>query len=948
MIFAFLFHSGALRRGLVLIGLSLFGFQAQADVSSAPGAFEWDPHVVRGQLANGFSYFIVPVKDGSAQVATQLMVHVGSIDERDDQSGLAHMVEHMVFHASKQHPEGLRTYMNSLGWNVGTHYNAQTNFERTLYMLAPENRPERINAAFDVLSGIAGEAQMPDAGLESERQIILEEWRTKLGVRERMERQRRALLRAGSLYPERPTIGSEASIRSQPASALRAFYADWYRPGNMSLMVVGDVDAAAVEVQIRNRFARLEPRALPARNPADPVLGKTLRIARMQDPESGTSQVGWVFRFEADLRQEREGFRNRLIDRLAERMVRFTVRKQAAQLPADVESLSSSKGELGPRTRSLGFAASVAVDGHREGMRQILLVQERLRREGADRVALAQEIAEIHRLNDKSVETQRQRESGDWLRLLGEAVMQQRVLQDPRQKQREVKRIMATISPADVDARIREWLSSPDQLLFMMAPGMSSLSLPTEAEVGQLRASIAATPLPELVFVEKPSVAAHAPALATAGKIVAENIDRKNQVTRWTLANGDTFVWLQTPREGLAFAAHSPAGYRLPGAPAWQWQLAAQLSRNADLVGQAHGALTAWAAEKRLILSQEQSETRLAYTGNPGRDQLEAFFQLYAARQLASSIDPQVLAGSTRQLARQIARSPDSVSAGLSRAMVKQRFESEVVDEPVGAADLLALDGDAGREHLQSLARQLAARPVRYFLNGDMDPLLLRDLVSRYLAGIPRQSGLPVATALLQKPGRHEQRLAIGIEPQASVRAMGSQVMSWSPERAMGVAVLTRVIHRMLRTELREKESGIYRLNFAMTLDPHTGRLASELFFTAAPERIDALWARSQTLLSQLASRIEPKELESEIKRMKTMEGQRLKEPQTRFNRLQLSYAVWGDARYLSGSETLRAALDPDRLRALAAELALTRDMASVILLPRPGATRTGTERKGS
>ncbi|PLK47012.1 M16 family metallopeptidase [Uliginosibacterium sp. TH139] len=925
------FCSAAWLRALFLLVACALPLLASA--APEPGAFLWDPRVVRGELANGFPYYIVPVKDGSAQVSMQLVVRVGSLDERDDQSGVAHMVEHMVFHASQKHPEGLRDYMTSLGWQVGRHYNAQTNFERTLYMLSPEKRPERMMAALDVLAEIAGGAKIPDAGLESERKIILEEWRTKLGLTERMERQRRALLRAGSLYPARPTIGSEASIRTQPASALRRFYADWYRPGNMALLIVGDVDPAEMELKIRARFSGLEPAELPARNPADPVLGTQLRIARVQDAESGTSQVGWVFRFKRDPEQNRAGFRNRLIDRLAERLVRHTVRQRAGALPSAVESLTSSRGELGGNVASLGFAASVALGGHQEGLRQILLAQEQLRREGVDRKALAEEIAEVHRLNDKSLEGHARRDISTWQQLLGEALVERRILQDPQQKQAEVKAIMASITAADVEARVREWLASPDQLLFMLAPGLSPLRLPSQAEVEALRARIASEPLP-VPQAAPAKVVARAPEPGPVGRLMAEEVDEKNHVIRWKLSNGDEFIWHRTQDPQLRFAARSAAGYRQSGAPAWQWQIAAQLAREADPATQPPGSLSRWASEQKLNLNQEQKDDSLSYSGQSTAAQLEDLLRLYAARQTASRIDPQALSGSLRQLARQIARQPASVSAALAREMAVLRFAAAELDASPTAEALLALEGEAGQARIEDLARQLSAAPVRYFLAGEIEPEVLRGLLGRHLAGIPRDPASVAAEPLLQRAGRHESRLAIGIEPQASVRAIGSQSMNWSPERAVGVAILSRVAYRVLRSELREAQNGIYRLNFTMTLDPASGRLGSELYFTTDPARIDELWGHAHKVLATLPARLDDALLEAEIRNMKAAEGRRREDAGSRFARLQLSYARWGDARYLADSQHLLDGMNVRTLRALAAELALTRDMASVILLP--------------
>lgn len=917
-------------------GLAFLCFSTAHAAPAEP--FKWDPKVVRGTLDNGFEYYLVPSPKASHQVGLHLIVRAGSVDERDDQSGVAHMVEHMVFHATRGHPEGLHAFFKKNGLTIGRHYNAQTNFERTLYMLGLDPRTQSLQMGLEALGEIAGGALMPEESLEKERSVILEEWRMKLGVRERMESQRRALLRSGSLAPERPTIGTEASIRGQSAQALRAFYADWYRPGNMALIVVGDMDLKTIEPMIRARFGGLKAAALPPRNALDPVLGETLRIGRMQDAESGSSQVGWVSRFGGDNRQDSEGLRHRLLDRLAERMVRHTVRQQAMGLPASVESLSSRKGDLGPTVESLGVAASVSLQGHQDGLKQILLAKERLLRGPIDTAVLKGELDEIRRLNAGGVKVRDRRDQATWLQLVNEVVTTGRVLQDPVQKQAQIDAILPSLTAEAVHERIRRWLSSPDRLVFMIAPGLSPLTLPTQAEVLALEQQIADAPLPPLPSSRTESVAAvNMPVLDTSGAITAQVPDAAKDVTRWQLANGDQFIWLRTQDKTLHFAARSGAGYRLPGAQAWEWQMAEQLARDSDLKGQAAGALSQWQKARQISLSQSQTATQLRQDARVKASDLDDLFRLSAARQVMTSIPADGVRRAARQLQRQDAKRPDSVNAQLAAAMSTLRFGDQAMDRAPQKADLQALEGEEGAQRIQTRWQQLAAQPVSYFLMGDVDPAILKALVQRHLAGIARQAAASSAQPLLQEPGSRERILAIGIEPQASVRAQGSQAMDWTPERAIGAAVLSRVIHRALRTELRDKESGVYRLSFELTLDPHTNRLNSELHYTADPARIKDLWARTRQVLAALPNHLDPQVLQQELRRMQQQEQARQGDPDTRFQRLQLSLQVWGDARYIEQSKALGSALTADKLEPLIKALDLNRDQCSVLLLPRSG-----------
>lgn len=152
----------------------------------------------------------------------------------------------------------------------------------------------------------------------------------------------------------------------------------------------------------------------------------------------------------------------------------------------------------------------------------------------------------------------------------------------------------------------------------------------------------------------------------------------------------------------------------------------------------------------------------------------------------------------------------------------------------------------------------------------------------------------------------------------------------------MRTAILSRIVYRQLRQELREKEAGIYRLNYKLTLEAERNRLASELSFTAAPERLDALWTAAKRVLARLPEQLDDSMLAEEIQQMRNDESKRAMDSTALFSRLQLSYKQYGDARYLQASTQLSANLTPDSIRALASEFKLADDLAVVKVLPRP------------
>ncbi len=927
-------HLVTLARWLCL--LAACGMAALLPAHAAPATaepFRWDPAIHRGTLPNGLRYFIVPARQPAQTLAIQLLVHAGSLEEDDSQSGVAHMVEHMVFHESRDVPEGIARRMQAMGWRSGQQFNAVTNYERTLYMLnlAGKAQLAQWDQGLFLLAQMAGHARISDSSLAKERRVVLEEWRGKLGARERMEQQRRLLLREGGLQALRPTIGTEHSIRSQPAANLQRFYQRWYQPNNMALLVVGDIDVATAEARIRHWFAARPAAALPPRADRNPVLGNTLRTGRLQDADNRSSQVGWVLRSRSDLAQDSAGFRVRLLDNLAEKLLKQELVRYQPLRPDGMRSVVARKSFIGGTTFTLGFAASVNPGVHQAGMQHLLLLQRLLQEQAPDSHGLTRLREELMAVARRSPRSSAGWDAQKWLQALQNAVADERVLQDPAQKGPMAEAILAGISNEDIIAHLRGWLHSPDRLLFMMAPGLKPVPLPTPQQVLALQADIAAKALPA---VPQPPVPAPVPlpelppALPAAGSTLLWRDDAQ-QVAMWQLANGDRLVWqYRANQDGkLRYVAESGAGYRLPGADGWQWQLAAQLAAASGPAGWETAQLRAWEKAKRLSLSQSQSSQLLTQQASVTPEQLATLWHYYQARQLHAAIDPALLRLQQDSLGRD-----SSAASQAYAALDKLRYAQTAADQaPTVAA--LQRQTPAG---LRALWQQLAARPVTHYLSGAASEAEVVAAANLYLAPIPRRADAVTASALLPLPGRFESRHAIAREPVARVQAYGSVPMPWQGERALQVATLGRALHAALRQSLREEAAGVYSVQFSLKLNPDTDRLESEWQFTTDPARLHELLARVDAILAQPAAALDDAMLQPALEYGRQQASARLNDDDSRFNRLQLSVRHYGDTRYLAHSASLGSTLDAASVRALAAGLRLDQNLALLLTLPDP------------
>src|SRR5215207_7592325 len=270
---------------LGLLGASAVWAQAPRAVSAAlslQDKIPFDSSVRTGTLPNGLTYFIRQNGRPANRVALRLAVKAGSLNEADDQQGLAHFIEHMAFNGSTHFKPGeLVSYFESSGARLGPHVNAYTSFDETVYMLElPTDSADVVAKGLVALADFAGGLSLEPEQVEKERGVVVEEWRGRLGAGSRIRDKQIPVLYSKSRYAERLPIGKPEILRNAPVARLRAFYDTFYRPDRMAVIVVGDIDAQRMEAGIRDAFSPLAARAPAAPAPDGSVpLTKDLLVS---------------------------------------------------------------------------------------------------------------------------------------------------------------------------------------------------------------------------------------------------------------------------------------------------------------------------------------------------------------------------------------------------------------------------------------------------------------------------------------------------------------------------------------------------------------------------------------------------------------------------------------------------------------------------------------------
>ncbi len=230
-----------------------------------------DPAVRFGVLPNGMKYALLRNTTPPGQVMVRFAFDIGSLEEADDQQGLAHFLEHMAFNGSTNVPEGEMVHLlerNGLAFGADT--NASTDVDETSYQLdLPRNSPALIDTALMLMRETASELLIAPAAVDRERGVIQSERQTRESFAYRNYLDAEDFEFPGARQTARSPIGLESIIRTAPAQRIRDFYDAYYRPERATLVIVGDIDVDAVEAAVRARFADWTGRgvALPEADP---------------------------------------------------------------------------------------------------------------------------------------------------------------------------------------------------------------------------------------------------------------------------------------------------------------------------------------------------------------------------------------------------------------------------------------------------------------------------------------------------------------------------------------------------------------------------------------------------------------------------------------------------------------------------------------------------------
>ncbi|ERM83612.1 hypothetical protein P872_03030 [Rhodonellum psychrophilum GCM71 = DSM 17998] len=806
-----------------------------------------DPRVKVGKLDNGLTYYIQYNPRPENKVELRLAINAGSILEEDDQQGLAHFVEHMAFNGTRNFEKNeLVNYLQSIGVSFGADLNAYTGFDETVYILPiPSENEATLRNGFKVLSDWAGGVLMKDEDIDAERGIIVEEWRTGEGYSKRMQDQYLPVILHNSKYAERLPIGKMEIVENFDYESLRNFYRDWYRPDNMAVIAVGDVDPEKLEALVKEHFSDLK-------NPENAKERKSFEVPKHQetfvsvvtDQEAPGIQLQFFYKHKALPTETKEDYRNLLIRTLYGGML--TQRLDEIRQKPGAPFVFAGTG-YGNFVRDLDYfsASAVVASGKIEtGLQSLLLENERVARFGFTEPELDRVKKSVLNSAERSFNEMDKAESRSIVGRYVNHFLGGRFADGEKWKHEFYQEIIPQITLSEVNALAGQLVRNENRVVIITAPEGEKENIPSETAVLALMEEIADTslepyadkalaenlmeelPIPVSVLETETiaSIGLTTLTFPNGAKVFVKPTDFKNDEIIF-LAKGDGGVSLY-PDEDHYSASYAGVLVNIMGVGSFSPSDLRKVLAG-KTVSLTPNVLT-YSQEISGATSPKDLETTLQllhlYFTQPRKDQ--ELFEVYMANQKA-------------QLASALSNPDYQFSKALNRIIADGNLRAMGIYDP---EDLVNIDLDRG---LEIYAERFAnAGNFEFFITGNVDLEGITPLLEQYIGSLPGSPDQKEAYKDLgiRAPRGQKEIVEVGVDQKSQVILYFSGEIPYDRKKAADFGYLGEILTIKLIESLREEIGGVYGVgaNGSLSSRP-VGNFSFSVSFPCSPEKVESL-----------------------------------------------------------------------------------------------------------
>lgn len=813
-----------------------------------------DPNIRYGKLDNGLTYYIRHNNRPEKRADFYIAQKVGSMQEEDSQSGLAHFLEHMAFNGTKHFPgrKTMMSYLEKNGAKFGTNVNAYTSFDETVYNLSniPVTREGIIDSCLLILHDWSSFITLENKEIDKERPIIKEEWRTRGGAQMRVLEKQLPLIYAGSKYADRLPIGKMEIVENFPYDTLRAYYHKWYRPDLQAIIIVGDIDTEKVEAKIKTIFADIPKPVNPAKRIYFPVPDNAKPIISIvTDPESSGSTVMYFIKHDIvpdTVKNTTQGYYISLVKNLASQMLNNRL-SEIAQTPESPYSMAYNSDENFFVSKTKDAWATVAFS--KEGQIQNTLAtlvreNERAKRFGFTSSEVERAKSNLLKSYENAYNNRNTQMTENYVNEYVQSFTDNEPIPGIENEYQLVKQLIPAITPDIINQFVAKIISDKNVVITVTGPEKKGLVYPTEAELLNVFNQVeneSITPYKEEV-IERPLIEK----LPTKGKIANEEINSKLCATVWTLSNGMKVVLKKTDfkDDEIKLSAIAKGGISLfPDTDVYNAGLISSVPQIGGIGSFSNINLKKVLAGKNVSLGTLVNQYSQGFKGISSKKDQETLFQLLYLYFTAPRKDVESFEAMKSSIIDNLKNRDADPTSIFSDSINKAIYGDNPRTKPMKIEDAQNLDYN----RIIELYKICYANPGSFVLTlvGTIDEKTIRPLVEQYLASLPSgdKNALYGEIKTDIRKGKYINSFTHEMQtPKASVLDLYTGYVKRDLKNEITLDALKQILDIVYTQKVREDKGGTYGVGlYSKIMRIPDGETLIQIYFDTEPGKTETL-----------------------------------------------------------------------------------------------------------
>ncbi|MDO5665704.1 MAG: insulinase family protein [Bacteroidia bacterium] len=930
-------------RKILLLSLILLGMTAMAQQNPLQPI---DPNVRKGTLENGLTYYIRQNKLPENRADFYIAQKVGSMQEEDNQSGLAHFLEHMAFNGTKNYPgKNMLDYLQDNGIKFGANINAYTSLDETVYYLTdiPTTNEKLVDSVLLVLHDWSNGILLEEEELEKERGVIREEWRTGGGAQFRLWKKMLPVMYTDSKYANRLPIGDIDVINNFKPEEIRAYYKKWYRPDLQGIIVVGDFDIDNMEAKVKELFSKIPPQENPAERVYYPVPDNDAPIVSIAtDPETTRTQLMVFYKHEtipAEIKLSQAGLILNYIKSAAGAMINERFQEIVQKPNAPFTSAYAYDGEyfVAKTKDAWTIVGSSADDKVKDALAAMIRETERMKRFGFTASEYERARTNILKRYENGYNNRDKERNSRYSQEYVSSFINDEPIPGIEYEYNMMNMIAPNIPLEAINQTVAQLIGDKNMVISISGPEKEELVYPAVDDIISIINSVKAENIE--AYVEEVS---NEPLIATPptpGKITKVEKDEAFGATVWTLQNGMKVILKPTDfkDDQILMSGRSVGGFS-------QYALqdpinARMMSGIMTLGGVGNFSVTNLSkalAGKTASAKPSISLTTQDFGGSSSIKDFETMLQLVYLYFTAPRSDDDAFKSFMQRLETQIKNQEAEPMVAFNDAATKSLYADNPMTKRIKMEDLAKFD----YKQIMEMYKQQFRNPGSFIFTfvGNIDEEKVKPVIEQYLASLPGQA---VKGEFIQIPmdfvkGKSENIFQREMQnPKASAFIASTGNMERNQKNTMLMSMFDQILDIVYTEKIREDEGGTYGVNTRGGISRYPeGQTVLQIFYDTDPAKVEGLNAIIHRELKSIADNGPRAEDFSKVKEYMTKQyNESLKENSYWMSILDTKY-FYGEDNYSNYLNTLNAITAND-VKEFAKNFLSQGNEAVVVMMPK-------------